>query len=45
MRTPSPNVILDGRYERIREAGGIACPAVLIAVAVEFEGRRQVLGL
>jgi putative transposase len=31
------------RYERIREAGAIASPAVLIAVSVKFEGRRQVL--
>ncbi|MGI8568267.1 MAG: transposase [Methylocella sp.] len=35
------DVILAARYARIREAGGIACPAGLIAVAVEFEGRRQ----
>ena len=37
-----PYVILDARYERIREAGVIASQAVLIAVAVDWEGRRQV---
>jgi putative transposase len=40
-----PYVILDARYERIREAGVIASQAVLIAVAVDWEGRRQVLAI
>jgi len=40
-----PYVILDARYERIREAGVIASQAVLIAVAVDCEGRRQVLAI
>jgi transposase-like protein len=40
-----PYVILDARYERIREAGVIASQAVLIAVAVDWEGRRQVLAV
>jgi hypothetical protein len=37
-------VILDARYEKIRQAGVIISQAVLIAVAVDSEGRRQVLG-
>jgi putative transposase len=40
-----PYVILDARYERVRENGVIVSQAVLIAVAVDWEGRRQVLGV
>jgi putative transposase len=39
------HVILDARDERICEAGVIASQAVLIAVAVDWEGRRQVLAM
>jgi putative transposase len=42
---PYPYLILDARYERIREGGVISSQAVLIAVAVDGEGRRQVLGV
>jgi putative transposase len=40
-----PYLILDARYERVREGGVIASQAVLIAVAVDGEGRRQVLAV
>ena len=40
-----PYLILDARYERVREAGVIMSQAVLIAVAVDGEGRRQVLAV
>jgi putative transposase len=40
-----PYLILDARYERVREAGVIVSQAVLIAVAVDGEGRRQVLAV
>jgi putative transposase len=40
-----PYVILDARYERVREAGIIASQAVLVAIGVDLEGRRQVLGV
>src|SRR5712692_9210087 len=40
-----PYLILDARYEKVREAGIIASRAVLVAVAVDGEGRRQVLGV
>lgn len=40
-----PYLIVDARYERVREAGVIASQAVLIAVAVDWEGRRQVLAV
>jgi putative transposase len=40
-----PYLILDARYERIREAGVIRSQAVLVAIGVDWEGRRQVLGV
>ena len=42
---PYPYLILDARYERVREGGVIESQAVLIAVAVDGEGRRQVLAV
>ncbi|WP_348629744.1 transposase [Mesorhizobium sp. M7A.F.Ce.TU.012.03.2.1] len=42
---PYPNHILDARYERAREAGVIASQAMLVAIGVDWEGRRQVLGV
>ena len=38
-------LILDARYERVREGGVIASQAVLVAIGVDWEGRRQVLGV
>jgi transposase-like protein len=40
-----PYVILDARYERIRQEGIISSRAVLVAIGVDWEGRRQVLGV
>lgn len=40
-----PYVILDARYERVREGGVIVSQAVLIAIGIDWEGRRQVLGV
>jgi putative transposase len=40
-----PCLILDARYERLREGGVIAGQAVLIAIGVDWDGRRQVLGV
>jgi len=40
-----PYLIVDARYERVREGGVIASQAVLVAIGVDFEGRRQVLGV
>jgi len=45
LNEPFPYLILDARYEKVREAGIIVPQAVLIAVAVDGEGRRQVLGV
>ena len=38
-------VILDARYERVRESGSIRSRAVLVAIGIDWEGRRQVLGV
>jgi putative transposase len=40
-----PYLILDARYERIREGGVISSQAVLIAIGIDWEGRRQVLAV
>jgi putative transposase len=45
LEEPYPYLILDARYERVREGGVITSQAVLIAVAVDGEGRRQVLAV
>lgn len=42
---PYPYLILDARYERVREGGVIASHAVLVAIAVDGEGHRQVLAV
>src|ERR1700745_3253232 len=38
-----PYLILDARYEWVREAGVIASQAVLIAIGIDWDGRRQSL--
>ena len=40
-----PYVILDARYERVREEGMIASRAILVALGIDWEGRRQVLAV
>jgi len=40
-----PYLILDARYEKVREAGVILSQAVLVAVAVDEDGRRQILAV
>jgi len=42
---PYPYLILDARYERIRDNGVIAHQAVLIAIGINWEGKRQVLAV
>src|SRR5262245_1481520 len=42
---PYPYLVLDARYERVREAGVARSRAVLIAVGINEEGRRCVLGV
>jgi len=40
-----PYLILDARYERVREGGVVRRRAVLIALGVNWDGRRCVLGV
>ena len=40
-----PYVILDARYERVREGGVIVSRAILIALGIDWAGRRQVLAV
>lgn len=42
---PYPYLILDGRYEKVRIDGVIQSQAVLVAIGINWEGRRQVLGV
>jgi len=42
---PCPYVFLDARYDKVREHGRVVSMAVLIAVGVTKEGRRQLLGM
>jgi putative transposase len=40
-----PYLILDARYEKVRESGVIRSQAVLMAVGVNWEGRRSILSV
>lgn len=40
-----PYLILDARYEKVREEGVIQSQAVLIAIGINWEGQRQILGV
>lgn len=42
---PYPYLILDARYEKVRVDGVIQSQAVLIAIGIDWEGRRQILGV
>lgn len=40
-----PYLVVDARYERVREGGVIVSRAILIALGIDWEGRRQVLAV
>jgi putative transposase len=40
-----PYLILDARYEKVRESGVIRSQAVMIAIGIDWEGRRCVLAV
>ena len=40
-----PYLILDARYEKVREDGVIRSRAVLVAIGIDWEGRRRILGV
>src|SRR3954464_15501960 len=45
LEEPFPYLILDARYEKVREGGIVSSQAVLIAVGIDWDGRRQILGV
>ncbi len=45
LEEPYPYLILDARYEKVREGGVIQSQAVLIAIGVHEGGRREVLAV
>lgn len=45
LESEHPYLILDARYEKIREGGVVRSYAVLIAVGISKEGRREILGV
>lgn len=45
LEEPYPYVMLDARYEKVREGGVIRSQAVLVAVGIGADGRRSVLGV
>jgi len=42
---PFPYLILDARYEKVREGGVVMSQAVLIAIGIDSDGRRQILAV
>jgi transposase-like protein len=45
LEEPYPYLIVDARYERVREGGVICSRAVMIAIGINWDGRREVLGV
>lgn len=45
LEDPFPYLILDARYEKVRDGGAIRSRAVLIAIGIDWDGRRQILGV
>jgi transposase-like protein len=41
----TPYLILDARYEKVRQNGGVQSAAVLVAIGVASDGKRSVLGV
>lgn len=42
---PFPYVMLDARYEKVRNGGIVTSQAVLVAIGIDWEGTKEVLGL
>lgn len=40
-----PYLILDARYEKVRQGGVVQGAAVLVAIGVGLDGRRQIIGI
>jgi len=45
LEQPFPYLIVDARYEKVREGGSVGSQAVLVAVAVDWDGSMQIIGV
>ena len=45
LEEPFAYLVLDARYEKVREAGIVGSRAVLVAVGIDRDGRRQILAV
>jgi putative transposase len=45
LEEPYPYLILDARYEKVREEGSVRSQAVLVAIGISWEGRRNILAV
>jgi transposase-like protein len=45
LEEPYPYLVLDARYEKVREDGAIRSQAVLVAIGIDWGGRRNVLAV
>jgi putative transposase len=45
LEQPFPYLIVDARYEKVREGGSVGSQAVLVAVAVDWDGSMQIVGV
>ena len=45
LEEPYPYLIVDALYEKVREDGAVRSQAVLIAIGINWEGRRNVLAV
>jgi putative transposase len=45
LEEPLAYLILDARYEKVRESGIVRSQAVLVAVGIDWDGRRQILAV
>jgi putative transposase len=45
LEEPFPYLILDAHYEKVRDGGVVMSQAVLVAVGVDWDGRRQILAV
>jgi len=45
LEEPYPYLILDARYEKVRQDGVVRSAAVLVAIGIDGDGRRQILAV
>jgi putative transposase len=45
LEEPYPYLVLDARYEKVHEDGAVHSQAVLVAIGINWEGRRSVLAV